>query len=355
MRRLFFAGLALPLLLSCSDKSKGVNNPDQGAKRDSSSLTYSDPVAAIDNIGERRERAAPLAALYKATHGKNWGNKTNWLNYDVPLSEWYGVETDRDGRITGLSLSENGLGGSIPPEVGQLVNLDTLDLGSNELSGSIPPELGQLGNLEYLSLSNNQLSGFVPAELGQLTNLKVLDLRGNQLSGCVPGALKKEAYKGDLPFCGDDQSEPPDGDPEASALAALYKANNHGKNWKKKTNWLNYDVPLSKWYGVETDSNGRIIGLSLSENGLWGSLPSELGQLTHLKGLNLEGNGLSGSIPPELGQLTNLEELRLFGNDLSGCVPAALNGIRYGGDLPFCGDEAKAGTEPDGAASPNQG
>ena len=71
MRRLFLVVLALPWLLSCSDKSKVVNNPDnQGAKRDSSSLTWSDPVAAIDNHAERRERAAPLAALYKGDRGE---------------------------------------------------------------------------------------------------------------------------------------------------------------------------------------------------------------------------------------------------------------------------------------------
>ena len=85
--------LALPWLLSCSDKSKVVNTPDQARgedqahvdlksrpsvfalppKRDSSSVTVSEPVRAIDNNAERRERASALASLYKATEGKkNW-------------------------------------------------------------------------------------------------------------------------------------------------------------------------------------------------------------------------------------------------------------------------------------------
>ena len=99
MRRLFFAGLVGLLLFSCSDKGKVVNSPDQVAKRDSSSLTMSEPVAAIDNKAERREppdsdrELSALASLYEATNGKNWNNNTNWLNYDVSLSEWYGVET----------------------------------------------------------------------------------------------------------------------------------------------------------------------------------------------------------------------------------------------------------------------
>ena len=193
MRRLFFVGLALPWLLSCSDKSKVVNNPDQVAKRDSSSLTWSEPVKAIDNHAERRERASALAALYKATNGANWENNTNWLNYDVPLGEWYGVETDRDGRIIGLSLSENGLEGSLPPELGKLANLRSLDLSSGRnLTGSIPPELGQLTNLERLDLHGNGLGEdpglrggrhSIPRELGQLANLKVL---GSQLERVGP-------------------------------------------------------------------------------------------------------------------------------------------------------------------------
>ena len=58
-----------------------------------------------------------------------------------------------------------------------------------DAAGSIPPELGNLANLETLWLENNQLSGSIPPELGNLANLESLGLSGNQLSGCVPAAL----------------------------------------------------------------------------------------------------------------------------------------------------------------------
>ena len=48
------------------------------------------------------DRAA-LVAVYNATGGPNWGVNTNWLS-DKPLGEWYGVETDADGRVTELRL-----------------------------------------------------------------------------------------------------------------------------------------------------------------------------------------------------------------------------------------------------------
>ena len=133
MRRLVFSVFALPLLLSCSDKGKAVCSLDSGEKRDSSSLTLSEPVVGIDNYREPRRRAFPLAALHKARDGPNWENKTNWQNYDVPLSEWHGVETDRTGRIIGLGLAENELEGSIPAELGQLTNLEVLNLRYNEI------------------------------------------------------------------------------------------------------------------------------------------------------------------------------------------------------------------------------
>ena len=85
-----------------------------------------------------------------------------------------------------LSLSANGLSGEIPAELGDLANLELLYLHRNELSGEIPVELGQLTDLQYLNLNNNQLTGTIPTELGQLTNLQYLNLNNNELDGEIP-------------------------------------------------------------------------------------------------------------------------------------------------------------------------
>ncbi|MCC5643666.1 TIR domain-containing protein, partial [Nostoc sp. CHAB 5824] len=69
---------------------------------------------------------------------------------------------------------------SLPPEFGQLTNLQSLNLDGNQLS-SLPPEFGQLTNLQSLNLDGNQLSS-LPPEFGQLTNLQSLNLSSNQLS-----------------------------------------------------------------------------------------------------------------------------------------------------------------------------
>jgi hypothetical protein len=88
-----------------------------------------------------------------------------------------------------LDLSNSGLDGSIPPEIGNLTNLTKLKLYNNQLTGEIPPEIGNLTNLTYLYLYTNQLSGSIPSEIGNLTNLIYLYLYNNQLIGEIPSSI----------------------------------------------------------------------------------------------------------------------------------------------------------------------
>ena len=130
-----------------------------------------------------------LVAFYYATGGEDWKNNTNWLSA-APISEWYGVTTNPSGRyVTRLDLSDNGLWGEIPPELGNLAFLEMLNLPVNQLRGEIPPELGNLDNLEFLNLGGNDLRGEIPSELGNLAYLEYLVLGGNELEGEIPSEL----------------------------------------------------------------------------------------------------------------------------------------------------------------------
>ena len=62
----------------------------------------------------------------------------------------------------------------------------TLNLSDNDLSGGIPPELGNLTNLEWLYLDRNDLSGGIPPALANLNNLTTALISGNRLTGCYP-------------------------------------------------------------------------------------------------------------------------------------------------------------------------
>ena len=239
----------------------------------------------ISGLGEGDR--ANLVALYNATGGPNWERNNNWLS-DMPISEWSGVTTGDNGRVTGLYLDGNELSGEIPPELGNLANLTQLVLAENQLSGEIPPELGNLANLTQLWLYGNELSGEIPPELGNLASLTQLWLYGNELSGEIP--------------------------PELGTLANLKGLGLYG-------NQLSGEIP------PELDNLANLKGLGLSGNQLSGEIPPELGNLTSLESLLLDGNELSGEIPPELGNLANLESLYLDGNELSGEIPPELDNL----------------------------
>ena len=221
--------------------------------------------AAVDTDAELEPEESPdrdvLIALYDVTNGENWTNNTNWCT-NTPLSEWYGVSTDSEGRVIDLRLYGNNLVGSIPAVLGNLSNLRSLYLSDNQLTGDIPAELGNLSQLEDLNLQINQLTGSIPIELGNLSNLRSLYLSDNQLTGNIPVEL------GDL-------------------------------------------------------SNLR--SLALNNNQLVGSIPAELGNLSNLENLSLYVNQLTGGIPVELGNLSQLEYLGLFSNQLTGSLPKELS------------------------------
>ena len=125
------------------------------------------------------------------------------------------------------------------------------------------------------------------------------------------------------------------GNSDRVALVALYEATD-GPNWVNNENWLT-DAPLGEWFGVETDSLGRVVRLEMTyydwdrrewiANNLSGPLPAELGNLAELERLYLQSNRLTGPIPSELGKLAKLERLYLDNNGLAGPIPSELGNL----------------------------
>ena len=264
----------------------------------------------VTNPGNSADRAI-LIALYNATDGPNWVDNTNWLS-DARLEDWYGVNTDDQGRVTVIGLSNNGLRGGIPEGLGGLANLTQLDLGSNDLTGPIPPELANLTNLTYLILSFNELSGSVPTRLGDLAKLTYLWVGGNDLTGRIPPDLADLANLTHL-YLGSNELTGPI-PPELADLANLTFLD-------LKENSLTGPIP------PELGNLSNLEWLSLVSNGLTGPIPSELGDLASLTDLDLGSNDLTGSIPPELGNLTNLTSLLVYETDLTGPVPPELTDL----------------------------
>jgi Leucine-rich repeat (LRR) protein len=295
-----------------------------------------------------------LVALYNSTNGPGWLNHGNWLVTNIP-SDWFGV-TVWAGHIYAISFSMyglykmgNNLSGRIPSELGNLTSLITLDLSDNKLTGSIPSEIGNMTSLLNLWLQGNRLEGDVPSSFVNLVNL-------NNPGQNYDYGLAMDYNYLNVPVDYPDPANPlhvflnqkdPDWhltqmEPfsdcssvveipqiECEALVAFYNSTN-GPGWSNDTNWLETNRP-SSWFGLGVES-GHVMSMNYSfrmelGNGLSGSLPPELGNLTYLTYINLANNGLSGSIPPELGKLTNLVSLSLYKNSISGNIPPELGNL----------------------------
>lgn len=111
---------------------------------------------------------------------------------------------------------------------------------------------------------------------------------------------------------------------ERAALIALYKATN-GDKWTNNTNWCS-NKPVGEWYGVGVGSTG-VQDIILPENGLKGSIPEEIGNLSELQILYLSSNNLEGEIPKTIGNLTKVTHLKLSDNRLSGSIPKEIGNM----------------------------
>ena len=140
-------------------------------------------------------------------------------------------------------------------------------------------------------------------------------------------------------------SPEPSSSPDYDALVALYNSTN-GNNWTTNTNWLDNNQPLDNWHGI-TIENNRVTYISLGNNNLTGTLPSEIGDFSELTVLSLWSNQLEGEIPSEIGNLSNLIELDLSPNTFSGEIPQEicnltnleilwLNQNGLSGNIPLC-------------------
>ena len=238
--------------------------------------------------------------------------------------------------LTWLYLRNNDLTGPIPPALSSLGNLGNLDLSENDLTGPIPPALDGLTDLSSLHLARNNLTGPIPAELGDLANLERLSLSWNALTGPLPENLLKLTklrrfdFQQDKGICApgiaafadwleaiEEAAGPFCNEFDRGVLESLFEAA-HGPGWTNAEGWLSGPV-LADWYGIHSDSLGRVTALDLSRNGLAGRLPGILGELAQMTELRITGNAdLSGRLPLSLARLA-LQVLHYSGTEL--CAP----------------------------------
>ncbi|KAK9077703.1 hypothetical protein SSX86_006040 [Deinandra increscens subsp. villosa] len=209
--------------------------------------------------------------------------------------------------LVALVLEDCGLKGSIPEQIGLLLNLTYLSLSLNHLTGNLPVFLTNLTHLEYLYLYDNNFSGNLPTSFTHLIQLKYLVLSHNNLNGKLPVSMAN--------------------------LIRLEYLDLSSNNFNGKLH-----VSLTNFTHLEY--------LYLYNNNFGGNLPISFTHLIQLKCLDLSRNNLNGKLPVSMANLIRLEKLDLSANNFSGNLPVSLTNLthleylylqnnKFGGNLPI--------------------
>ncbi|CAB9510761.1 leucine Rich Repeat [Seminavis robusta] len=175
----------------------------------------------------------------------------------------------------------------------------------NQLNGPLPWEITQLPHLKRLVLHGNMLSGMLPPKLLSFS-LELLHLGNNQLSGPIPAGWFEILHDGATI-------------PSEVGVPPL-------KSFRLDNNSLTGSLPLDLFHLAETTKNLNI-GLILQPFlllKLTGTLPSEIGLLTHLQLILLSHTSIAGTIPSEIGLATQLTEFRAAYSNMEGTLPKEL-------------------------------
>ncbi|CAI9782589.1 unnamed protein product [Fraxinus pennsylvanica] len=260
----------------------------------------------------------------------------NNLTGNLPLQICHGFP-----RLQGLYLSENELGGEIPSNLSECLQLQMLSLSYNKFSGSIPGEIGRIRTLVNLYLGSNDLSGAIPHELGNLENLKELSMGNNFLNGSIPASIFNISplQHIEISSCNLSGGIPQEiGNANLSELIEIYLLSNNlngpianvlGKLSfieivdLTENNFISEAPELS--FITSLTSCRYLTTLAFGNNPLNGILPFSIGNLStslqYLYGYNCD---VRGSIPNEIGNLTSLILLSLYGNELTGSIPESM-------------------------------
>jgi len=207
-----------------------------------------------------------------------------------------------------------------------LASLQFFALGENNITGTIPTELGSILNIAYFKLSNNDLSGTIPAEFGNLRNIDALFLDGNPK---MNGAASNEfcdlltnagdvTFPDNVPLCPCERTEQCDVMDTFDTLMLLVPS------WRLDYYPDDYSNDVCEWNEVDCE-NGLVKNITFPHYGK-GPIPCQLGSISTLKNMFLDGNRFSGEIPTELASLAELELIKLENNRLCG-IPTDIGSL----------------------------
>ncbi|KAI4372793.1 hypothetical protein MLD38_010982 [Melastoma candidum] len=230
-----------------------------------------------------------------------------------------------------------GLSGGISV-LSSMTQLSQVWLQKNGFSGEIP-DLSNCGNLFDLQLRDNSFTGLVPTSLLSMKNLLNVTLDNNKLQGPVPSSSgsMKLTYDGNN-FC---RSSP--GPCDLQVMIMLQVAGGFGYPLILADSWTGNDA-CGGWSFVGCQGT-NVTSITLSKQGLNGTISPAFANLTSLRTLLLNDNNLSGPIPQGLTSLPNLQAFDVSNNNLSGTVPVFPASVKFfSSGNPFLGKDIAGGS-----------
>jgi Leucine-rich repeat (LRR) protein len=329
-----------------------------------------------------------------------WTRKDYWMT-EKGVCQWYGVhcspkrvtnpttgakmlitQYDKDEAPLAIQLKQNHIVGTLPGEFKALDQLKMIDFTANKLTGSFPTHLGSLFHLEFLHLPDNLMTGSIPSEIGSMEGLKTLDLRHNALVGMLPTEMNRLYNLEGLYLSYNKLTGKVPDLSKCQGLKKIYIDNNmlndrfafslalqknaieihlndnqiigtipgeilsireleiirlennkiagqlpHGM-FDRMSHLREVSVDNNLMTGTIPSENGAMVQLallSLSNNRFEGPLPDSWGRVQTLKQLHLNDNKINGTLPASLGNITNIEEIWMQDNALVGPIPVSLS------------------------------
>ncbi|KAJ8530116.1 hypothetical protein K7X08_036951 [Anisodus acutangulus] len=255
----------------------------------------------------------------------------SWV--DPNPCKWDKVRCTKDGRVTRIQIGNQGLKGSLPPNLNNLTELQVFEVQRNGLTGPIPSFVG-LNSLESILLSDNMFTSIPNNFFDGMTSLQTVYLDNNPFSPwSVPDSLKSASslqlfsamstnVTGKIPdlFGGD----------TFPSLATLHLSFNKLEGplplsfsgSSIQSLWLNGRARQSRLNGsIDVVQNmTQLTELWLQDNEFTGPLPDFSG-LTQLQQLSLRDNSFTGPVPDSLVNLPSLKVVNLTNNLLQGPMP----------------------------------
>ncbi|KAH7838188.1 hypothetical protein Vadar_023073 [Vaccinium darrowii] len=211
-------------------------------------------------------------------------------------------------------MALNHFQGSIPSELGRLLNLKLFQIGGNNLSGEVPPSIYNISSLLYLDVGDNQFYGSIPQDIGfTLPNLLGLYVGVNQFTGHLPVSISNASGLQEISF------------PVNNFAGTMLTTLGSLKDLVRLTvsvNQLETDEAEGLKFLTSLTNCSKLQVLDIGTNRFKGELPASIANFsTALQQFLAGANQISGSIPEGITNLIGLTRLAISRNSITGEIP----------------------------------